>query len=179
RSRTLWPARAHTQRGRERERESTLFALFVIRIHIWVEQRASRCQRKSIISSPCLGGGSPYLVKAADGHLVADESSEVLINKKNGLLGGFVVITSRCPVWNCGRPLCAGSSRRELLLGLNEAALRMRYDDPLEAAQLHGCCGTWGLLFTGLFAKEELVVQVGVRRPFGVLMEGGWELLAA
>uniref|UniRef100_A0A2N9E4U1 Ammonium transporter AmtB-like domain-containing protein n=1 Tax=Fagus sylvatica TaxID=28930 RepID=A0A2N9E4U1_FAGSY len=75
----------------------------------------------------------------------------------NGLLGGFVAITSGCSV----------------------------FDDPLEATQLHGGCGAWGLIFTGLFAKEEFVIQAynsgetGVVRPYGLLMGGGWGLLGA
>ncbi|BBH04655.1 hypothetical protein Prudu_015854 [Prunus dulcis] len=42
-----------------------------------------------------------------------------------------------------------------------------------------------GLIFTGLFAKEEFVIQVynsgtvGTVRPYGLLMGGGWGLLGA
>ncbi|KAF9623689.1 hypothetical protein IFM89_003834 [Coptis chinensis] len=64
----------------------------------------------------------------------------------NGVLGGFVAITSGCSV----------------------------FVDPLEATQLHGGYGAWGLIFTGLFAKEEFIVHagaVGVVRQFGVLFE--------
>ncbi|KAJ1377528.1 Ammonium/urea transporter [Sesbania bispinosa] len=61
---------------------------------------------------------------------------------------------------------------------------KLNYDDPLEAAQLHGGCGIWGLLFTGLFAKEEFVIQaynsgVAVKRPYGLLLGGGWGLIGA
>ncbi|KAJ6694053.1 hypothetical protein OIU85_004808 [Salix viminalis] len=47
-----------------------------------------------------------------------------------------------------------------VLIGCNKLAEKLKYDDPLEAAQLHGGCGTWGLLFTGLFAKEAYVNEV-------------------
>ncbi|KAA8549394.1 hypothetical protein F0562_001078 [Nyssa sinensis] len=79
----------------------------------------------------------------------------------NGLLGGFVAITSGCSVvepWAaivCGQP------------------------------QLDGGCGAWGLIFTGLFAKEEFVIQAydsgvsGVVRPYGLLLGGGWGLIGA
>jgi Amt family ammonium transporter len=72
-----------------------------------------------------------------------------------------------------------------VLIGLNILALKLQFDDPLEATQLHGGCGAWGLIFTGLFAKEEFVIQVfdsgesGVVRPYGLLMGGGWGLLGA
>ncbi|KAK4368446.1 hypothetical protein RND71_012238 [Anisodus tanguticus] len=76
----------------------------------------------------------------------------------NGVLGGFVAITS---------------------------ALKFKYDDPLEAAQLHGGCGAWGLIFTGLFAKEEFVLQAynsgktQITRPSGLILGGGWGLFGA
>ncbi|CAD5172505.1 ammonium transporter 1 member 3-like [Musa acuminata AAA Group] len=103
----------------------------------------------------------------------------------NGLLGGFVAITSGCAVVEPWAAIVCGFFAAWVLIGLNTLALKLRFDDPLEAAPLHGGCGAWGLIFTGLFAKEELVVQayesgeVGVSRPFGLLLGGGWGLLLA
>ncbi|XP_008799174.3 ammonium transporter 1 member 3-like [Phoenix dactylifera] len=103
----------------------------------------------------------------------------------NGLLGGFVAITSGCSVVEPWAAIVCGFCAAWVLIGLNALALRLRFDDPLEAAQLHGGCGAWGLVFTGLFAHEELVVQaydsgaVGASRPFGLLMGGGWGLLGS
>ena len=37
-----------------------------------------------------------------------------------------------------------------VLIGLNILALKLKFDDPLEAAQLHGGCGAWGLIVAGL-----------------------------
>ncbi|XP_020222033.1 ammonium transporter 1 member 3-like [Cajanus cajan] len=103
----------------------------------------------------------------------------------NGLLGGFVAITSGCSVVEPWAAILCGFVSAWVLIGLNIVALKLNYDDPLEAAQLHGGCGTWGLLFTGLFAKEEFVIQVynsgetGVARPYGLLLGGGWGLIGA
>jgi len=103
----------------------------------------------------------------------------------NGLLGGFVSITSGCSVVEPWAAIICGFVSAWVLIGLNILALKVNYDDPLEAAQLHGGCGTWGLLFTGLFAKEEFVIQVynsgeiGVSRPYGLLLGGGWGLFGA
>ncbi|KAJ0079613.1 hypothetical protein Patl1_23092 [Pistacia atlantica] len=69
-----------------------------------------------------------------------------------------------------------------VLIGCNKLAEKLKYDDPLEAAQLHGGCGSWGVLFTGLFAKEAYVNEVypgRPGRPFGLFMGGGGRLLAA
>lgn len=61
-------------------------------------------------------------------------------------------------------------------------AARLRFDDPLEAAQLHGGCGAWGVIFTGLFASKNYVLEVyggAADRPYGLFMGGGGKLLAA
>lgn len=103
----------------------------------------------------------------------------------NGVLGGFVAITSGCSVVEPWAAIVCGFFSAWVLIGLNMLALKLQFDDPLEAAQLHGGCGAWGLIFTGLFAKEEFVVQAynsgetGVTRPYGVLMDGGWGLIGA
>ncbi|GKB96448.1 ammonium transporter 1 member 1 [Tanacetum coccineum] len=69
-----------------------------------------------------------------------------------------------------------------VLTGCNYLAVKFKYDDPLEAAQLHGGCGAWGIIFTALFAKEKYVNEVypgKPGRPYGLFMGGGGKLLAA
>ncbi|KAI5675015.1 hypothetical protein M9H77_05965 [Catharanthus roseus] len=101
----------------------------------------------------------------------------------NGVLGGFVAITSGCSVVEPWAAIVCGFIAAWVLIGLNILAVKLKFDDPLEATQLHGGCGAWGLIFTGLFAKEEFVLQVyntGVsRRPYGLLLGGGWGLIGA
>ncbi|OIT34884.1 PREDICTED: ammonium transporter 1 member 3 [Nicotiana attenuata] len=103
----------------------------------------------------------------------------------NGVLGGFVAITSGCSVVEPWAAIVCGFCAAWLLIGLNMLALKLKFDDPLEAAQLHGGCGAWGLIFTGLFAKEEFVLQAynsgktQVARPSGLILGGGWGLFGA
>ncbi|KAH9302531.1 hypothetical protein KI387_014114, partial [Taxus chinensis] len=99
----------------------------------------------------------------------------------NGLLGGFVAVTSGCAVVDPWAAVVCGFVAAWVLMGFNMLSLKLRVDDPLEAAQLHGGCGAWGVLFTGLFAKEDYVVEIYGKtgRPFGVLMGGGWGLFGA
>ncbi|KAJ4970759.1 hypothetical protein NE237_003858 [Protea cynaroides] len=103
----------------------------------------------------------------------------------NGVLGGFVAITSGCSVVEPWAALVCGFFAALVLIGLNVVALKLKFDDPLEATQLHGGCGAWGLIFTGLFAKHEFVIQAydsgqsGVVRPYGLFMGGGWGLLGS
>ncbi|KAI4350296.1 hypothetical protein L6164_004764 [Bauhinia variegata] len=59
---------------------------------------------------------------------------------------------------------------------------KSRCDDPLEALQLHGDCGTWGIIFTSLFAKKQHVNETypGIPdRPHGLFMGGEGKFLAA
>lgn len=103
----------------------------------------------------------------------------------NGLLGGFAAITSGCSVVEPWAAIVCGFVAAWVLIGFNKLAERLKYDDPLEAAQLHGGCGAWGLLFTGLFAKKAFVNEVYQGRPdmpdrpYGLFMGGGGKLFAA
>ncbi|KAJ7525862.1 hypothetical protein O6H91_17G070600 [Diphasiastrum complanatum] len=100
----------------------------------------------------------------------------------NGLLGGFAAITSGCSVVDPWAALICGFVSAWVLIACNLLSARLHFDDPLEATQLHGGCGAWGLIFTGLFAKKEYVKQVYSRTgspPHGLLFGGGGRLLAA
>ncbi|XP_038713551.1 ammonium transporter 1 member 4-like [Tripterygium wilfordii] len=100
----------------------------------------------------------------------------------NGLLGGFAAITGGCSVVDPWAAVLCGFVASWVLIGCNKLAEKLHYDDPLEAAQLHGGCGSWGIIFTALFAKKEYVNEVypGLPgRPYGLVMGGGARLLAA
>ncbi|VFQ63293.1 unnamed protein product [Cuscuta campestris] len=100
----------------------------------------------------------------------------------NGLLGGFAAITGGCSVVDPWAAIICGFVAALVLIGLNKLAEIARYDDPLEAAQLHGGCGAWGIIFTALFAKKKYVNEVyggDPGRPHGLFMGGGGKLLGA
>ncbi|KAG6509987.1 ammonium transporter 1 member 1-like [Zingiber officinale] len=100
----------------------------------------------------------------------------------NGLLGGFAAITSGCSVVDPWAAIICGFVSAWVLIGLNKLAAALKFDDPLEAAQLHGGCGAWGIIFTALFARERYVNEVypgRPGRPYGLFMGGGGRLLAA
>ncbi|CAO2814016.1 unnamed protein product [Amaranthus hypochondriacus] len=103
-----------------------------------------------------------------------------VIDVCNGLLGGFAAITAGCSVVEPWAAIICGFVASWVLTGLNKLAEKLKYDDPLEAAQLHAGCGCWGLLFTGLFASKHHVEEIyGLGRPYGLFMGGGGRLLAA
>ncbi|XP_019181511.1 PREDICTED: ammonium transporter 1 member 1 [Ipomoea nil] len=100
----------------------------------------------------------------------------------NGLLGGFAAITGGCSVVEPWAAIICGFVAALVLIGFNKLAEKVKYDDPLEAAQLHGGCGAWGIIFTALFAKEKYVNEVyqgKPGRPHGLFMGGGGRLLGA
>lgn len=105
-----------------------------------------------------------------------------VIDVCNGLLGGFAAITSGCAVVEPWAAIICGFVASWVLIGMNKLAVIFKYDDPLEAAQLHGGCGAWGVLFTGLFAAKHYVNEVypgKPDRPYGLFMGGGGKLLGA
>nr|XP_043616628.1 ammonium transporter 1 member 1-like [Erigeron canadensis] len=100
----------------------------------------------------------------------------------NGLLGGFAAITAGCSVVDPWAAIICGFVAACVLTGCNMLAEKFKYDDPLEAAQLHGGCGAWGIIFTALFARKKYVNEVypgKPDRPYGLFMGGGGKLLAA
>ncbi|KAK1289974.1 Ammonium transporter 1 member 1 [Acorus calamus] len=100
----------------------------------------------------------------------------------NGLLGGFAAITAGCSVVEPWAAIICGVVAAGVLIGFNKLAEKLKYDDPLEAAQLHGGCGAWGIIFTALFAEKKYVNQVypgHPNRPYGLFMGGGGKLLGA
>jgi len=100
----------------------------------------------------------------------------------NGLLGEFAAITAGCSVVDPWASVVCGFVSAWVLIGCNKLAVVLRFDDPLEAAQLHGGCGAWGVVFTALFARRDYVEQIygaPPGRPYGLFMGGGGRLLAA
>jgi Amt family ammonium transporter len=96
----------------------------------------------------------------------------------NGVLCGLVAITSGCAVVEPGAALLAGFVAAFIFDFASRTLLKLRIDDPLCASPMHGFCGAWGLLFTGLFAKEQYVLQVYPdNSSYGLFYGGGGELL--
>ncbi|KAL2471318.1 Ammonium transporter 1 member 1 [Abeliophyllum distichum] len=91
---------------------------------------------------------------------------------------GFATITVRCSVVEQWAVVICGFVAALVLIGCNKLAEKVKYDDPLEAAQLHGDCGAWGVIFTTLFATEKYVNEVypgKSGRPYGVVHGRRWE----
>ncbi|KAG6412856.1 hypothetical protein SASPL_125548 [Salvia splendens] len=86
----------------------------------------------------------------------------------NGVLGGFVAITSGCAVVEPWAAIVCGFFAAWVLIGLNVLALKLKIDDPLEAAQLHGGDGHMGC-WLGAQLVELVVILVWVSVTMGPL----------
>jgi len=75
----------------------------------------------------------------------------------NGLLAGLVSVTAGCPVIEPWAALLAGAIGAVIFNYSCKLLEKFQIDDPLAAAPMHGICGIWACLFTGLFAKRGYV----------------------
>ena len=103
---------------------------------------------------------------AAAGAVLAMIVSWVLFKKPdltmalNGALGGLVGITANCDcVSNC-EALTIGAVAGILVVAGVLLLDKLKIDDPVGAWPVHGLCGIWGGLATGIFGGHALGVQI-------------------
>jgi Amt family ammonium transporter len=77
----------------------------------------------------------------------------------NGALAGLVSITAPCPVVEPWAALLIGGIGALVFNLAGKLLRKLKIDDPLEAAPMHGFCGAWGVFANGLLAKKEFVRQ--------------------
>jgi Amt family ammonium transporter len=78
----------------------------------------------------------------------------------NGILAGLVGITANCDCVTNGESLIIGAVAGVLVLAAIIALDKLKIDDPVGAFPVHGVCGIWGGLATGIFGEgKDLVTQ--------------------
>ena len=103
-----------------------------------------------------------------------------LVSVCNGLLAGLVAVTSSCSVIEPWAALICGFVGAFVYVGAGKLLLKLRIDDPLEAAPLHGFTGAWGVIFPGLLAKKEFMAEsYGNDSSYGVFYGSNAKLLGA
>lgn len=70
----------------------------------------------------------------------------------NGILAGLVSITAGCSVIHPWQAFIIGIIGANIYAGTSLLLVRFKIDDPLDAFPVHGACGLWGIISTGLFA---------------------------
>merc|ERR1719223_1213764 len=73
----------------------------------------------------------------------------------NGILGGLVSITASCDRVHPWAAFIIGGIGALVYIGSTRFMARMKIDDPLEATQVHGFCGIWGVLALPFFKIDE------------------------
>jgi len=94
----------------------------------------------------------------------------------NGILAGLVSITSGCSVVYPWAAMLMGFLGGFVYFGASKCVLNcMKVDDPLDAFAVHGACGFWGVIATGLFSATPYAYGSGAGAFYG----GGAALGAA
>ena len=74
----------------------------------------------------------------------------------NGMLAGLVAICSGIGNFTSLGTIATGAIAGVIVVFSINAIERMKIDDPVGAFSVHGVCGFWGLIATGLFATQAL-----------------------
>ncbi|MBI1345309.1 ammonium transporter [bacterium] len=79
----------------------------------------------------------------------------------NGILGGLVGITANCDCVTNQESLIIGLIAGVLVVLAIVALDKLKIDDPVGAFPVHGVCGVWGGIATGIFGADKLLgVQI-------------------
>jgi Amt family ammonium transporter len=76
----------------------------------------------------------------------------------NGILGGLVGITAGCSNVDMGAALFIGLVSGIILPFTCKLLEKIKIDDPISAFPVHGMCGIWGCLATGLFDMDTGII---------------------
>jgi Amt family ammonium transporter len=90
----------------------------------------------------------------------------------NGALVGFVSITAGAAVLEPWAAIIAGAVGAIIFDATCWLWLKLRIDDPLSASPMHGVCGAWGIIVTGLLAAPHYVDQAFLNGHFGAFYPG-------
>ena len=109
--------------------------------------------------------------------LKKDETNRFdLLTAGSGLLAGCVSITAGCAVVSLLSAACIGVLGCCCYLTGKVVWFRYQIDDPLQASQIHGLCGFWGVIAAGLFHKENGLLFTGDIRQVGIQILGALAL---
>lgn len=104
-------------------------------------------------------------LSAAIGAVVAMILSWIMFKKPdlsmalNGALAGLVGITANCDQVTQGSALIIGAVSGVLVFAGILALDKLKIDDPVGAFPVHGLCGVWGGIATGIFGTSMPVVE--------------------
>jgi ammonium transporter, Amt family len=98
----------------------------------------------------------------------------------NSMLGGLVAVTAPCAfIDNWNAILLGVMSSLLTMYSSYFVMMKLRVDDPLDAFSVHGACGIFGTIWTGLFARKDLLALVNHTKGAGLFYTGDPELFLA
>jgi len=107
----------------------------------------------------------------------------------NCILGGLVGITAGAATVEIWAAMIIGAISTFVYMGSSKLLKVLKIDDVIDAFPVHGACGAWGLIATGLFTSSPLADIWSVQglgnedlpQPAGLLYDGseliGWEIV--
>jgi Amt family ammonium transporter len=91
----------------------------------------------------------------------------------NGILAGLVGITANCDCVTNNESLIIGAIAGVIVMVAIMVLDKLKIDDPVGAFPVHGCCGLWACIATGIFGEgKDVVVQT-----IGVFSIAGFSLV--
>lgn len=78
----------------------------------------------------------------------------------NGALAGLVGITANCDSVTNGEAIVIGAVAGVLVVAGMQLLERLKIDDPVGAWPVHGLCGIWGGIATGIFGGHPMGAQI-------------------
>jgi Amt family ammonium transporter len=105
----------------------------------------------------------------------------------NGVLAGLVSITANCSVVDPWHAVIIGMFGAVVFFLGHYLLIKLKIDDPCDATVVHGFCGYWGLLATGIFCTDPNVQYAAYPNvneacksgeQFGVQVVGGLAIIA-
>lgn len=100
----------------------------------------------------------------------------------NGTLAGLVGITANCHCVTTTSSIIIGSIAGVIVIAATILLDKLQIDDPVGAFQVHGCCGMWGGIATGIFGIVDKAAIAGTgnlsltTQIIGTLTIAGWAL---
>lgn len=99
----------------------------------------------------------------------------------NGILAGLVSITASCDRVHPWAAFVIGGLGAFVYIGSTRMMSKFKVDDPLEASQVHGFCGIWGVIALAFFKIDDGIFYGGEKsgkllgaQIVGLLFIIGW-----
>lgn len=92
------------------------------------------------------------------GMISEGEAEYDLTMAMNGALGGLVGITANCSVVEPWAAVLIGIISGWVYVFSSKLLVKLKIDDAVDAVPVHGFCGAWGCIATGIFASPVRVV---------------------